>query len=437
MAGVKDPDYVTGKPGAYEVQPPIEHPPFCVCKHCKKVRTTEEAWACTMVYRTVRRKSPNPTSRTKSAAFALRVKEEVQRKLIEDVRLRALAQLAHPNAITFGFIADAYRAYQAENGKRLDRAKYVIRTIEEFFDRERDPKLITKADYRTFKTYLSGEREVSASTINRYSNVLLAILNFAVKEDYIDRHQLVNLPKKKVEPTDTPKTLSIEQVDALLGAGMDDFEAEQAGALASYDADTHHVPPSAVPLRGICLLAYLTLMRPDNNFGLRWEQLTIDWKKNAGMFRLTRHKNAPKIGSVEGPLQPILVAYLKTIYPGPGAKGLVHPNPATGLPYRNIRMQWFRLIELANKHLPAGQQIDAHERFYCWRHTGASSLAASSGDPVMVTKMMGDSSLATVMRHYFNSSTDHMQAAVAKWEPVTTGAPLMRGGMRGNPRRGA
>jgi hypothetical protein len=35
---------------------------------------------------------------------------------------------------------------------------------------------------------------------------------------------------------------------------------------------------------------------------------------------------------------------------------------------------------------------------------------------VLITKLMGDSSLRTVMRHYFDSSMDHMARALARWE---------------------
>lgn len=54
-----------------------------------------------------------------------------------------------------------------------------------------------------------------------------------------------------------------------------------------------------------------------------------------------------------------------------------------------------------------------------WRHTGASNLAASSKDPVLVTRMMGDTQLQTVMKHYFDSDFEHMQAEVARWEIPT------------------
>jgi len=47
---------------------------------------------------------------------------------------------------------------------------------------------------------------------------------------------------------------------------------------------------SYLPLRGLILIAYYTLMRPNNNFALTWEEVTLDPDKRTGVFRLQRHK---------------------------------------------------------------------------------------------------------------------------------------------------
>lgn len=53
--------------------------------------------------------------------------------------------------------------------------------------------------------------------------------------------------------------------------------------------------------------------------------------------------------------------------------------------------------------LPSDEQLSGvRMHFYTWRHTGASHLAASSKDPVLVTRLMGDTQLQTVMKHYFD-----------------------------------
>jgi integrase len=197
---------------------------------------------------------------------------------------------------------------------------------------------------------------------------------------------------------------------------MDRFESEDASRRAEKQ------PHSVVPLRGFCLIAYRTLVRPSNNFGLRWNELHLDPSGRSGRFKIERHKNAGRGLMLEGPLTRGLVAYLGSIMPDRSTGGLVHPNPATGKPFTSIRGSWRRLIAIANSVLSPQDQVAPDARFYTWRATGASELAATGADPVLVTKLMGDSSLRTVMRHYFDSSLDHMATALARWEAAGEGA---------------
>jgi hypothetical protein len=67
--------------------------------------------------------------------------------------------------------------------------------------------------------------------------------------------------------------------------------------------------------------------------------------------------------------------------------------------------------------------------FFNFRHTGASHIAAKSRDGrhlMGVVRMMGDTSLATVNKHYFNLDDETLQAIVEGWEApdVDLFAPL-------------
>lgn len=42
----------------------------------------------------------------------------------------------------------------------------------------------------------------------------------------------------------------------------------------------------------------------------------------------------------------------------------------------------------------------------------------------MITRMMGDVSLTTVMEHYFDSSLEHMQGIVERWDQLERRPPL-------------
>ncbi|HKO59296.1 MAG TPA: hypothetical protein VJ276_25745 [Thermoanaerobaculia bacterium] len=83
----------------------------------------------------------------------------------------------------------------------------------------------------------------------------------------------------------------------------------------------------------------------------------------------------------------------------------------------DIRKQWARLIEIASRMLGyelTGKKAD----FFNFRHTGASHIAAKSRDGkhlMGVVRMMGDTSLATVNKHYFNLDDETLQAVVEGW----------------------
>jgi integrase len=166
--------------------------------------------------------------------------------------------------------------------------------------------------------------------------------------------------------------------------------------LDSADAGGYRCP-SAVPLRGLCLVAYLTLMRPKNNKALTWEEVRIDPHTHTGWFKLDQHKNVNKGIKVRGKLADKLVDYLLSIRPA-NARGLIHPNPATCKPYVDIRKQWNRLIKIASRILGyelTGKKAD----FFNFRHSGASHTAMKGNKPtdlMSVVRMMGDTSLTTV-----------------------------------------
>jgi hypothetical protein len=88
--------------------------------------------------------------------------------------------------------------------------------------------------------------------------------------------------------------------------------------------------PSVVPLRGYCLIGYYTIMRPDWNLHLRWDEVTLDPKTLTGWYKLDQHKNVNKGIKAEGPLAEELVEYLLSIRPA-------NPGKRADSPGRRIR----------------------------------------------------------------------------------------------------
>jgi site-specific recombinase XerD len=417
MGRTKDPDYVAkGANGGYDVQVPVLHPAYCVCTPCKNPKNRpDDAWGKEIIIRT-RRRSRYPKSYKRSVAFAETLKEQIEAELRAAVAAARAREDALANAVSVRAVCAHYDAWQREQGKDWERDQYRVKEIREFLGAERDATTVKYDDYTRFRAHLE-KRGCAPATIRRYVNTLMAIFNRAVKTRFLSAHQLTNIERPKVVTTKKPVIFTNKQVATLLGSAMLRYEREQAAAHGAFEPDTNRKKPSVVPLRGFCMIAYTTLMRPETNFELRWEQLTIDEERDRGRFRLDAHKNAGKGVNVDAPLKPELVRYLKSVMPSTEPTGLVHPNPETGLAYVNIRKQWQRLVDIANEILGPDEQLTGvREHFYTWRHSGASHLAASSKDPVLVMRLMGDTQLATVMKHYFDSDFEHMQTEVEKWQ---------------------
>ncbi|MEK6371259.1 MAG: tyrosine-type recombinase/integrase [Acidobacteriota bacterium] len=423
MARTKEPDYVVkGKGGGYDVQVPVLHPAYCVCTPCKNPKNRPQDSCGKEITVRTRRKSRYPKSHKQSVLFAVTLKAQIEAELRDAVAAARARQEALANAVSVGAVCAFYDSWQRAQNKDWQRDQYRVKQIREFLGEGRDATTVKYDDFTRFCAHLE-KRGCRPATIRRYANTLIAVFNRAVKARVLTAHQLTNIERPTVVTTKKPVIFTNKQVATLLGSAMVRYEREQAAAHGAFEPDTNRKPPSVVPLRGFCMLAYTTLMRPETNFELRWEQLTIDQDRDRGRFRLDAHKNAGKGVNVDAPLKPELVRYLKSIMPSDEPTGLVHPNPETGLAYVNIRKQWQRLVEIANETLGPDEQLTGvRQHFYTWRHSGASHLAASSKDPVLVMRLMGDTQLATVMKHYFDSDFEHMQVEVEKWMlPVEQG----------------
>jgi integrase len=399
--------------GRWRVNPPVTHPPLCACEVCPRRRRDNE-WDREFIVR-IDRVSPYE-SEARSIAYAHELKER------EESRLRIAADAARSqlralvNKKSLGDVMEAYRHYQRETGKRLDREESRVNRIEEYFHEWRDPQSISKAELKAFQAWLASEQAAAPATVQRHVTVLLAALNHAVREELISSHQLIGVRRVTVRRTTRPKIFTTRQMEVLLGAAMDRFEAWQ------HETERLAGGTGLVPLRGFVLVAFRTAMRPANNFALTWEQLRIDPDRGEGSFRLDRHKNSSRGVEVEGPLAPSLLRYLVGIMPAGKASGLVHPNPRTGAPFKNIRHSWRRLIAFANELLPPEEQIGSELDFYNLRHSAVSQLVAAGADPVAVVRLMGDTSLSTVLRHYFDSELTHLQRLIRQWDSAGAGA---------------
>jgi hypothetical protein len=419
-----EPDYVTGRRGRLDLYPWVTHPAFCVCGLCvthrpraaaKSGKSIDEVWSTPLDVR-IRRDSPYPNNRKLSAAAALLLKAEEEKRLTEALATADAQRRARQNAVSFGHVVDAYRRYLNANGKAYRGALALTENIEWFIGTHRD---VAAVDFAIYRELLAEVSLMSAETRRHYASTLLAILNHAKAERVIPAHQLEGVRVPRVPHDDEPQPWSAHEVAVLLGPAMAEYEREQAAWNARVANDKKNRglrSPSVVPLRGFCLVAYLTLMRPKNNLALTWEELTFHGAGGKSWFRLDQHKNVNKGIKARGGLAVQLVDYLLSIRPK-NAQGVIHPNPATGKAYTDIRKQWKRLLAIASRML--GYELTGKQsEFFNFRHSGASHIAARSRDVkhlMGVVRMMGDTSLTTVNKHYFNIDDEILQEIIEGW----------------------
>ena len=417
--------YITGRVGSIDLYPWVTHPPHCGCSICpanrkraaeRSGRPIEDVWAEPLDIR-MRRDSPFPRNRKLSKLAAIQLKESEETKLREAVQKDAAARQAELSIVRFGAVVDAYRQYFITNNKGLQKEKSRIDNIEAFISRNRDTAHV---DIHVYRELIAEVERMHPETRRHYASTLLAMLNLAKDERVITSHQLLGVRVPQVIRDEEPQPWSHRELRVIMGPAMREYEREQAAwnaRVAQEKKNRGLRSPSYLPLRGLSLVAYYTLMRPKNNRALEWEVLAIDTDSRTGFFKLNQHKNVNKGIKARGALAAELVDYLLSIRP-PNACGPVHLNPSSGLPYVDIRKQWDRLIEIASRMLGyelTGKKAD----FFNFRHTGASHIAQRGRDPkhlLVVVKMMGDTCVETVNRHYFNLDDEVMQELVTGWE---------------------
>ncbi|HMJ86922.1 MAG TPA: tyrosine-type recombinase/integrase [Vicinamibacterales bacterium] len=180
MVRKHDPDYVSGRKGRYKIQPPINHPAFCGCSRCGKLPDHERGKPHT--FRTIKRASHYPDDRPQSAMEARRVKAEEEARLVAGGDGWAVADR---KSITVAQIAKAY-VEEGSGGKREEQILrlHVVPELGTYAVTELKPILIRRWQRRRI------ENGASPDTVNREWNALRAVLNFAEREELVERNPI-------------------------------------------------------------------------------------------------------------------------------------------------------------------------------------------------------------------------------------------------------
>jgi integrase len=175
------------------------------------------------------------------------------------------------------------------------------------------------------------------------------------------------------------------------------------------------------PIYDLVTVAYETAARTGNVLGLRWED-HVDWEAQAVVWQPGEVKNRRR---VVVPLTKRLKDVLLSRWPGPGASGWVFPS-SEGLEQhisnQAFRIAWKDAIALANESLGATERIPATFRVYNLRHTRATLLLKSTGDPVIVAELLGDT-VKMVLDRYAGRDATNLREALAKLDAVPTAVP--------------
>ena len=101
-------------------------------------------------------------------------------------------------------------------------------------------------------------------------------------------------------------TWTEHEFGVITGPALDEFEREQACWNDCVEGTGSLRAPSCLPLRGLILVAFYTLMRPKNNRALTWEEVPLDPVTRMGFFKFDQHKNVNKGIRAEAPfVQPL------------------------------------------------------------------------------------------------------------------------------------
>src|SRR3954447_9038241 len=118
---------------------------------------------------------------------------------------------------------------------------------------------------------------MSAQTRRHYATIVLAMLKRAKAERIIKSHQLDGIILPEAPQNGDPQPWTRHELGVITGAALNAYEADQAAwnvKVATEKKNRGLRSPSVVPLRGYCLIAYYTMMRPDCNLHLRWDEVS-------------------------------------------------------------------------------------------------------------------------------------------------------------------
>ena len=269
----------------------------------------------------------------------------------------------------------------------------------------------------TRKDVMSWQREKEKSglafeTIRRTYGGLKTCLNYAVKVESINSHQLEKCQLEKPHLTESDlitagserRYLEETEIQAMF-AGIEAYQEEKRIQRRSSRAHGKAHLPDLDQLEYVdhvapfILTMYYTGFRPGDLLGMRWEHVNLNFKTIRKTIEKTaHHQPEPRTFPISSKAVEVLSVWHKQ-EGGPQA-GYVFTNPITGNRFDKGAMQkpWAKIREKGG--LPAGLQM------YTLRHNFASKLILSGADLLTVSKLMAHTDIQTTIQHYGHLKPD-------------------------------
>ncbi|SIS82702.1 site-specific integrase [Neptunomonas antarctica] len=329
---------------------------------------------------------------------------------VQEAKQGIKTEAANRHFQTLGaYIEDIYIAYQ----KRKKSGEQTISTIKKHFPAWLPLPMgsISPKDVRRWQ----AEKETKGlhhETIKRTFGALKTCLNHAVKTGTIEAHQLTgcqldkpHLTEDELGASGTGRRFMSDKETILFFNGIEAYQEEKRRQRRNTLA---HGKPSLPDLDSLefadhvkpwIMTMYYTGLRPGDLFGLRWDQVNLDFRTIRKTIEKTaHHQPEPRTFPISHPLISILKSWKKQN--GNPATGYVFPSARTGGRMDKTSMQkpWRKIKDLSG--LPSDMDL------YTLRHNFASLLILLGADLLTVSKLMGHTDIQTTIKHYGHLKPD-------------------------------
>lgn len=271
--------------------------------------------------------------------------------------------------ITFNEMADLYlEKYSKVNKKSWKTSDWVyLRRLKPYFGKY----LLSKISPEVIEEYRAERLStgIKKCSVNREVSCLRKVFNIGIAWGYASSN-----PVRKVK-------LYSEKENIRERILMEDEEKRLLDASPSY-------------LKSMIMVGLYTGMRKGEVFKLKWQNVDFDRKQIS--IKESKSSKERKI-----PINSILFSLLYALKAQNGQSEHVFPNPATGMPYTDIKRSFGTACENA----------DIEDlRYHDLRHTFATRLVRRGVDLVIVKELLGHASIVTTQRYLHSQADVKLQA---------------------------